>query len=489
MFVLNTRNKRVLLALAGAFLGFCFSSLYLYVLSLLPLMYYFHRMCRRCSIKESLMNQFVFSLFMHLTCLSIIWGTYPFEFLDIGKGMAFGIILCGWVGLSALMSLFYLLIPLVSQMIDVSDSKRGFILVLLWALVEAFFEVLGFPWIRVGLFTLISSNLSFIASMGSVFVCTLLWLLLAYLMSQRRYKWIVVLLLFWCMPSFFSNYEIQDIFNVALLQGNISSKDKWEDATFEFNEELHINLLNSVSEDVDAIFMAETVFTDSKYKNSDLYESFSKPTFFGTFTKENTSIYNSLCSTLGDSCYSKRVLVPFGEYMPKWATNLLPFLNEFQLAGNLNSGKENVIMKSPLGEISPLICFESIFPSLIKGGDIIYIASNDSWFDGSNEQFQHLEHARMRSIEQGKDTIRVGNTGGTCLIDARGNVRECLPLYTSGVLEGEVMVYTMSSIIARFPFVSLLLKLICCLYVGYVVGRCFDSNKWLEFKLLMYVKR
>lgn len=489
MFVQSIQSKRILFALAGAFLGFCFSSLHLYIVSLLPLAFYFYTMSKKCSIKESLGNQFVFIFFMHLTCLSFIWGMYPFEFLDISKGTAFLFLLFGWLGLSALMSLFYLLIPLLSQLIDVSERQRGLVIVILWTLIESFFELLGFPWIRMGIFTLVSTMFSYVGSIGSVFVCTLFWLALACILSWLDFKKVALFLVLWCLPSFLVNYKIVDTSKVALIQGNISSQDKWDRDTFDLNEEIHSNLINSVGEDVDAIFMAETVFTDSIYKSNSLYQSFTKPTLFGAFTIEKDSTYNSLCSSLNDTCYYKRELVPFGEYMPRWASNLLPFLNEFQLAGNLSSGSENVILESSIGEISPLLCFESIFPYLIEGGKIIYLASNDSWFDGSNEQFQHLQHARMRSIEQGKDMIRVGNTGGTCLIDASGTIRECLPSYTSGVLEGNVRIYEKSSVFARFPFVAMILKLMCSLYVGYILFKHFDSNKWIEFKLMMYVKR
>lgn len=485
MYVQVTKSKIRNLSFAGAFLGFCFSYAWLFVFSLVPLVYYFYVMSKEMSIRESLCNQFVFFFFLHLVSLSFFWGMYPGEFLGLTKLSAFVLILFGWLGLSVLMSCFYLLIPLVSQLVKVSVSQRGIVVVILWTLVESFFEVLGFPWIRMGLFTLLHPMLSYVASIGSVFVCSLLWLGLACVISWKRVGYIALLLVVWCLPSLLVNYEIKETYSVALIQGNISSHDKWN----RDNQEIHSNLLNRVSEDVDAIFMAETVFTDSNYKSEALYQSFNKPTFFGAFEVIDSFTYNALCSTLEETCYHKRTLVPFGEYMPRWASNILPFLNNFQLAGNLGSGKENVILESPMGKISSLLCFESIFPSLLEEGDLIYIASNDSWFDGSNEQFKHLQHARMRSIEQGKDGIRVGNTGGTCLIDAKGNIVECLSLYSSGVLEGEVHTYESVSIFARYSIISTVLKFVCLLYICWVLYKDFDSLKWVDLKLMLYPKR
>lgn len=485
------------MAVVGAILGLCFCRQELYLISLLPLGYYLLVLSQDLSIKKAIQNQFFFSMGVHLIGLSFLWALYPFEFLELQKGIAFVLLLLGWILLSFLLSVFYLIIPFVTQCYNLKQWQRGIVIILLWGLVEYGLEWIGFPWFRLGIFTLIHPCFSQIASFGGVYLCTVLWLSLAWLLvecitqySSIKLIGIVALLITWCGSSMLlmSKQEVQNTYSVALIQGNISSNEKWSEEDFTSNEEVHLELIKQVSESTEAIFMAETVFTNTFYKDSELYEKIvSLPVFYGTFHSIENATYNALCSTLNNECYAKRVLVPFGEYMPRWALNLLPFLYNFQLAGSINQGVDDMVLEGEIGSVSPLLCFESIFPSLVNPyGDFLYIASNDSWFDGSHEQFQHLQHARMRSIENGIDGVRVGNTGITCLIDASGKVLQRIPSYEAGVLEGEIHTYTSKSMFRTFPwicFIGAILSLF--LVVGIAWGKR-DKGKWLEFKLLFY---
>ena len=52
------------------------------------------------------------------------------------------------------------------------------------------------------------------------------------------------------------------------------------------------------------------------------------------------------------------------------------------------------------------------------------MVSNDSWFDGSAALRQHLCHAVMRCVENGRDMARAGNTGITAVISASGTIEK-----------------------------------------------------------------
>lgn len=484
------QSDAVKISVAGLLVGLCFSYSHIYGLSILPLAVYMYISTKKRSFKEALLLQFLFFLTMYLSGLSFLWAMYPFSFLEVNKLQAMGLLLLGWGGLSIVASLFYILIPLVSQF-QKTTLLRGIVLVLGWCLSEVLLEYAGFPWLRLGNLTLFSPLFSNIASIGGVFLCTLLWLLVALCLSLANTRkgivtLVVVVLLWGISGSLLVNISRDNsVYQVSLIQGNISSHDKWDEVAFQYNEEIHQKLLSQVSENVSAIFLAETVFPFTQYQDSTLYqEMLEVPVFYGAF-EGNDEVYNSLCSIETQECYHKRYLVPFGEYIPKWMTNLLPLLNDFQFAGYISAGKDAITLDSSLGTISPLICYESIFPKLVSIGDLIYIASNDSWFDGSTELPQHLAHARMRSIEQGLDTVRVGNTGITCIIDSKGNITAQLPAYTRGVLEGDVHIYQEGSIYSRNPWVHSVLPLSCLLLI-LVMSLMGDKSRLLELKLLMY---
>jgi apolipoprotein N-acyltransferase len=52
---------------------------------------------------------------------------------------------------------------------------------------------------------------------------------------------------------------------------------------------------------------------------------------------------------------------------------------------------------------------------------------------------QHLDIARMRSLEFERPTIRATNTGGTAIISAEGRIVQQLPSFVRGNLQGQVL--------------------------------------------------
>ena len=150
--------------------------------------------------------------------------------------------------------------------------------------------------------------------------------------------------------------------------------------------------------------------------------------------------------------YDKQRLVPFGEYIPfgrslEALRNLLQGLDftpgaavsPIQVArpeasAPESSGEESAVVPSaPPPESAPslgvLICYEAIFPELAQdrvenGATLLLNISNDGWFGRTSAPLQHLGHAVMRAVEQGRAIARSTNTGYTASIDARGRILE-----------------------------------------------------------------
>ncbi len=170
---------------------------------------------------------------------------------------------------------------------------------------------------------------------------------------------------------------------------------------------------------------------------------------FGVFLEEpRYQYYNSAVGLQGHEPvqrYSKRHLVPFGEYIPlgfRWFVDLMkipigdqqhgpPYQPPMQLAGQ---------------RIAVNICFEDLFGAeIIKAwGDpaveptMLLNLSNLAWFNDSIALPQHLQISRMRALETGLPLLRATNTGATAIIDPHGQVQAQLPFNLIATLRGEV---------------------------------------------------
>jgi apolipoprotein N-acyltransferase len=122
--------------------------------------------------------------------------------------------------------------------------------------------------------------------------------------------------------------------------------------------------------------------------------------------------------------YEKRVLVPLGEYIPfEFCAQLAARYGVFS---SFTPGKEAKVLRNSKGVLlSPSICYEETFGHLIregrqKGAGLLANLSSDVWYPNSKLPRQHLEHARLRTVENGIPLIRSCNTGITAAIDSLG---------------------------------------------------------------------
>jgi apolipoprotein N-acyltransferase len=138
------------------------------------------------------------------------------------------------------------------------------------------------------------------------------------------------------------------------------------------------------------------------------------------------------------SRYDKIHLVPFGEYVPGWALPGLVHKITSEV-GNFVPGSSYPVAKSPGGGIGVFICYEAIIPQLARklvagGAGVLVNISNDAWYGDSAAAYQHLEMARLRTIENHRYLLRATNNGLTTLIDPYGRVLEEIPRYRRMVM-------------------------------------------------------
>jgi len=124
--------------------------------------------------------------------------------------------------------------------------------------------------------------------------------------------------------------------------------------------------------------------------------------------------------------YHKIQLVPFGERLP--FDDIFPRLRGINLGqGRFSPGREYKIFQVGQVKLAPLVCFESIFPRLVRrfvnnGAGLLINITDDGWYGRTSGQFQHAEMAILRCIENRISLVRCANTGVSMFVDPYGRV-------------------------------------------------------------------
>jgi apolipoprotein N-acyltransferase len=143
--------------------------------------------------------------------------------------------------------------------------------------------------------------------------------------------------------------------------------------------------------------------------------------------------------------YSKHHLVPFGEFIPfgfHWFVRMMNMpLGDFS-RGSLTAPSFVVAGQ----RVAPTVCYEDLFGEEIaarfvdaaQSPTLLANVSNLAWFGQTVAIHQHLQIARMRSLEFQIPTLRSTNTGATVVIDHLGKVVASLAPNTRGGLVASV---------------------------------------------------
>lgn len=142
--------------------------------------------------------------------------------------------------------------------------------------------------------------------------------------------------------------------------------------------------------------------------------------------------------------YNKHHLVPFGEFIP-WGFHWFVRMMNMPLGDFARGPVAAPSFAVRDQHVAPNICYEDLFGEELAvrftttvPPTILANVSNLAWFGESVAIRQHLQIARLRSLEFQRPTLRSTNTGATVVIDHRGRVTAALPFNQAGVLEAQV---------------------------------------------------
>ena len=155
--------------------------------------------------------------------------------------------------------------------------------------------------------------------------------------------------------------------------------------------------------------------------------------------------------------YFKRVLIPFGEYMP--LASYFSGLKELNAkAGVFSAGTQAVVFAYPMHrpdgtaytlKVSPLICYEDTVPALAResvgqGAELLVNITSDSWFGRTLAPHQHHLIAAFRAIENRRYLIRATNTGLSAVVDPLGKTIARIPPFSEGTATAQVRLLELS---------------------------------------------
>jgi len=462
---------------------------------------------------KNLINNFLIGWFYGFGyfCSNLYWISNSLKFDENFESL----IIFSVIFIPFLLSLFY---GLFSFLLKFLNLKMNFSSILIFSLLLSIVEYLrgnifgGFPWNLIS-FSMINltSSLQILNLIGTysfnLLVITLYCLPITIIFKLSRLKKLVIFslsILIIFINFFYGNNRIEQIeiakkkiiyppIKLVSPSFNIERFFTEEPIINRFNELLEIG--HPINKDLVLVF-PEGITNNVELNNSiNNFENISNQLtvktkmILGLTYDDGEKIFNTLAlfnnQFLLEDKYSKNKLVPFGEFLP-----FEKFLSKLGLKKitfgyrSFSSSNERNILK--VGSISflPLICYEIIFSGKLninkKNYDFILNISEDGWFGNSIGPIQHFSHSIFRSIEEGKDVLRVANNGISAHISSNGKVEKMLDTTEKGSIE-------INSVSDAFPtFFSIYGNKIFFCLVFFYISLIFFLKVINEKKLFIY---
>ena len=268
-----------------------------------------------------------------------------------------------------------------------------------------------------------------------------------------------------------------EVVTTAVVQGNIAQEDKWNPALRDLITDQYLAMTREALEHRGATFVLWPESSTPFFFERDLIRGSEirrlarksgatlligsdqvEPMKATSATDKPKELYYNaafLVKPDGEvgAVYRKMHLVPFGEYVP--LKSLLFFVGPIiEAVSAFSPGSDPVLLPVGGHKASTAICYEVIFPSLIRrfvqdGSELLTTITNDAWYGRSSAAYQHWEQAAMRSIEQGRYLARAANTGISGFVDPYGRVLQQTDLFHPAVLVQDIRFVTSRTIYSR----------------------------------------
>ena len=357
--------------------------------------------------------------------------------------------------LSIMLALFLALFHSASAWVGrkvAGDSKMALSLACLvasWVLFEhaRTWAFTGFGWLAIGYSQLPRSALSgfvpILGAFGTTAICGIVAALCtSALLQQNHLRSFIPLALValiaatgWGLRNVRFTQPVGEPFTASVLQGAVPQHRQWISENFHTLPDRYHAMSKRAKGSLLVTPESAFPFDWESFLGTPLerYQTLMKERgshiIIGTFTNPEGSkkSRNSavVLSPEGEvATYSKRHLLPYGEYLP-FPSMLEPMLQRAKIPySSLGPGTGDGIIKLPFATLGMSICYESLFPRLFSAppAEVLVNLTNDSWFDGTAMPAQHLQVSMARALETGRWMIRASNTGPSAIISPEGRV-------------------------------------------------------------------
>ena len=354
------------------------------------------------------------------------------------------------------------------------------------------FFIIGFPWNSLGYSQFLTPYVTQIADITGVYGVSFLIILVnaalytILLTENSRAVKITTAIVTLCCVGLSIGYSLMILLassseitiapetrRIAVVQGNVEQSIKWSkehrQEIFERYARLSKHTLN---ESPEMIVWPETAVPfvfhhDLYYKNQMITLVRELETFllFGGINilpdPSSPGQYNSLNSAFllspeGEllGAYDKIQLVPFGEYVP--FEKILFFVDRITTAiGRVQPGKIFQVMRFAELPFSTVICFEIIFPNLVRkfvdrGARFLVTITNDAWFGKTSASYQHFAMITFRAIENRVAIARAANTGISGFIDPYGRILQQSEIFIEETLVQDIPLRNRTTFYTRY---------------------------------------
>ena len=385
------------------------------------------------------------------------------------------------------------------------------VFIVVWVLFEWIrgWFMTGFPWLNLG-YSLIDSplvgyapifgvyGLSLLAVISSVAVLKLFTLKLFSRGNLLTIGLVVFVSVIWITGSALQTVswteEKDKPITVALVQANLSQITKWDPEQILYRMNTFEKMTEPLWGQYDLVMWPENALTilwqDAPYAYRQRLEQRARES--GTtlvmglpYGDIETKYYSSLLVLGGKapSVYNKRHLVPFGEYvpLPDFAKKLAGFF-DLPMSGFSKGERRQQYLLVAGQKMAPSICYEDAFGEevidFLPEASLLINGSNNAWYGKSWAPHQHLQIARMRAVETGRQLIRSTTTGISALVDHRGQFLKRSQQFKRVILTGEVQPRSGATpyvLYGNYP-VILLVSLLTLLFTGLAL-RCRLQNQ------------
>jgi len=437
----------IIFFLCGIIVSFLYPPFFLTPIGffIFPLLFHLlnHEKYISLSRKKHFFSGFCFGLGFFIIYLG--WIKEPFFIEDITKKyFIFSYLLIIYF------AFYYGIIFLIISFIKIKIIKL-FTLPMLIVLIEFFSNnfIYGFPWLS---FSLVHSNnifgssvIYFFGTYFTSYITIVIFLLFSIFfienfklrkILQSIYLFIFSVIIILSLIRYYDAKSLKSEFiNISIVQTNFHI-NQYLDQNEKLNKQKFI--LDSIAKNESEIIL----FGENDYpflmnlndinliqKNIQNNQS----VIIGSTRKENNNFFNSIFLIRKNeySYFDKRILVPFGEFVP--LRNVFSFM-EF-ISGSIDFTEGTIERNFQLNNIKilPVICYEilffwKLFNKSNTDSDFIINMTNDSWFGEFSGPYQHFYFSKLRAAEFNKTLIRVSTNGISAGIDNFGRVIKFIKL-------------------------------------------------------------